>query len=130
MPKHRKLWKWRGGLAEKLVDLDSGRWVVGDDIVPVVGTILLGFRCPENPHASPEALVRCATNLPSTSSLDRPWPARIEVRAISTLRCRNSSYSRAWRWRWTNSRITSRTTCDAAIGRSHVLTPVTNAQLS
>src|SRR3546814_4521179 len=34
MPKHRKLCKSRGGLAEKLVYLDSGRWVVGDDIVP------------------------------------------------------------------------------------------------
>src|SRR3546814_20016958 len=52
MPKHRKLCKSRGGLAEKLVYLDSGRWVVGDDIVPDVGTILLGFRCPEIGRAS------------------------------------------------------------------------------
>src|SRR3546814_13582973 len=94
MPKHRKLCKSRGGLAEKLVYLDSGRWVVGDDIVPDVGTILLGFRCPENPHASPEALVRCATNLPSTSSLDSPLPARSGARAIQTSPYRNSSYSR------------------------------------
>src|SRR3546814_11431518 len=97
MPKHRKLCKSRGGLAEKLVYLDSGRWVVGDDLVPDVGTILLGFRCPENPHASPEALVRCATNLPSTSSLDRPCPGRPEVRAIPTFPCRKSSFYRSCR---------------------------------
>src|SRR3546814_12781726 len=115
MPKHRKLCKSRGGLAEKLVYLDSGRWVVGDDIVPDVGTILLGFRCPENPHASPEALVRCATNLPSTSSLDRPRPARTEVRAISTLSCRTSSYCRAWRLRWPISRLPPRPSLDRGL---------------
>src|SRR3546814_14144633 len=93
MPKQRKLCKSRGGLAEKLVYLDSGRWDVGDDIVPDVGTILLGFRCPENTHASPEALVRCATTLPSTSSLDRPWPALIKVRPRPTLPRKNANAS-------------------------------------
>src|SRR5260221_298087 len=88
-----------GRVAENLIHPGRRARIVGCDVVPHIGTVLLRFGRPNNPHAWLATLARRAANSASTSSFDRPNPARIEARPASTLRRRNSSYSRDSRWR-------------------------------
>src|SRR4030065_2943977 len=91
-------------IAEKLIHPGGGSRVVGRDVVPHVGAILLRLWRPNDPHAWLITLARRAANSASISSFGRPRPARIDARPASTLWRRKSSYSLASRWRWTNSR--------------------------
>src|SRR5471032_2792928 len=95
-----QLWKInqpRGSVAEQLVHPGSGSHAIGRDVFPHLVPILFGFRGPDNLHALLAAFARRFANLASTSSFERPRPARSEARAASTLVLRNSSYSRVVR---------------------------------
>src|SRR5471032_247990 len=95
-----QLWKinqLRGSVAEQFVHPRSGGHAIGRDVLPNLVPILFGFRGPDNPHALLATLARRFANLASTSSFERPRPARSEARAASTLVLRNSSYSRVAR---------------------------------
>ncbi len=77
--------------AEKRIHPRRRVRVVSSDGVPNAGAILLGFRRPNDSHASLATPARRAANKASTSSSGRPRPARIEVRATSTFCRRNAS---------------------------------------
>src|SRR5258706_11895653 len=82
---HRKVAQGLRRIAEKLVQPRGGVRIVGRDEVPDIGAVLLRLRCPDDPHAWRATLARRAAKSASTSSLDRPRPARIEERDASTL---------------------------------------------
>ena len=73
-----------GRVAENLIYPGRRAWIVGCDVVPHIGAVLLRFGRPNNPHAWFGTLARRAANSASTSSFDRPNPARIEARPAST----------------------------------------------
>ena len=74
-----------GRIAEKLIHANGRAGVVGRDVVPNVGAALFRFWRPDDYHVWPAAAwLRLAANAASTSSFDRPTPARIEARPAST----------------------------------------------
>src|SRR5258708_15577562 len=89
--KHWKIRQLSGCDAEKLVQPGGRPQVVGRDMIPHLGAILLRLWRPNDLHARLATLLRRAANSVSTSSLDRPRPARTDARATSTLRRRNPS---------------------------------------
>ena len=90
-------------VTEKLVQSRGRPKVIGCDVQPDVVAILFRFGRPNDFHGASVALARRAANLASTSSLERPIPARMDTLPASTLLARKASYSRAWRCRSTNS---------------------------
>lgn len=84
-----------GRLAEQRIHACSSTGVPLDEVVPNCETVLHGLGRPPNPHRPLSARARRAANSASTSSFERPRPARTEARAVSTFWCKNASYSRA-----------------------------------
>lgn len=74
-------------LAENLVHLDGGTRTVGRDVIEDLRTIIFCLGRPANfQDCAACAAARRAANVASTSSFERPRPARIEARPASTLR--------------------------------------------
>ena len=91
--------KGSGCIADELIHSKGGHRIVLGDIIDGVTPIGLGFRRSDDPHSldSSACCSRCfrrKTASASTSSFERPRPARLEARAASTLLRRKSSCSR------------------------------------
>lgn len=88
---HRKVGEAGDVIAEEPIQSRCGVRISLCDISPDFGPVLLGLRCPDDPHAYYVDRLRRAAKSASTSSLGRPRPARTEDRAASTLSCRKAS---------------------------------------
>lgn len=76
-------------LAEQIVHLDGGTRTVGGDGAENLGAVVFCLGRSADFHDSVAflaAAARRAANVASTSSFERPRPARIETRPASTLR--------------------------------------------
>lgn len=72
------------GLAEQIVHLDGGTRAVGGDVIEDLGAVVFRLGRPADFHDSVTflaAAVRRAANVASTSSFERPRPARIVLSA-------------------------------------------------
>jgi hypothetical protein len=77
------------GLAEQIVHLDGGMRAVDSDVIEDLGAVGFCLGRPADAHDSVTflaAVARRAANVASTSSFERPRPARIDARPASTLR--------------------------------------------
>ena len=71
-----------GRVAEKFIHLSCGVGVVRVDVVPDVNTILQCLGRPDKLQDKLATWARRCENCASTSSLDMPKPACMEVRAV------------------------------------------------
>ena len=79
-------------VTEKHVQSPGRERVVGRNVQPDVVAILFRFGCPSNFQVALVTRARRAANLASTSSLERPEPARMDTLPAWTLLANRASY--------------------------------------
>jgi hypothetical protein len=92
MAEHGKIGELGDSIAEQPIhSYRSGR-IAGFEIVPDRGSVLLGFRRPDDIHVRSVVIrARRAAKSASTASLERRLPSCTETRTTSTLRRRKAA---------------------------------------